>query len=244
MDFEGYYRRNAAAHGGAITTSSVAATGRLPRRPSGTDWAVLWALEGHARRAPDAAVLDVGCAQLTVLKSLAGLFGRRVGVDVAVFEEWASHPDIETHRFNLDEGALPFPNGSFAFVTMLMVLEHVFDPFHAVREVRRVARPDGDVVLHVPNIAGIRHRIALARGRLPVTSSRAAFEEGAWDGQHIHQFTRASLAWLLAREGLEPQRWVVSGRFAQVRSRWPSLLGSDLIVHCRPSTPRSAPRTF
>jgi len=179
-----------------------------------------------------------------VLKSLEGQFARRVGVDVAAYEEWRSYPTIETSVFNLDQGELPFAPDTFDFVTMLMVLEHVFDPFHAVRELRRVARPDATVVLHVPNIAGLRHRVALARGQLPVTSSRAAFEEDAWDGQHIHQFTRASLTWLLVREGLEPLQWAVTGRFALARSLWPSLLGSDLVVRCRPAPPRALAGRF
>ena len=239
MDFETYYRENAIQHGTGAIVSDVTRTGHLPERPSGPDWAVLWALRGLPSRPPNAAMLDVGCAQLTLLRSAESLFTRRVGVDIAPYEQvWSEHPEIETHLHNLDTGPLPFADETFDFVTMLMVLEHVFNPFHAVRELRRVARENADIVLHVPNIAGVRHRFTLLMGRLPITSSNAAFDEESWDGQHIHQFTRDSLTWLLLREGLEPLEWAVTGRFAHFRSRWPSALGSDLVVRCRRTTPR------
>lgn len=50
----------------------------------------------------------------------------------------------------LDVTNLPFGDGSFDFVYCSHVLEHVFDDKAAMREFRRVLRPDGWALLAVP----------------------------------------------------------------------------------------------
>jgi SAM-dependent methyltransferase len=42
---------------------------------------------------------------------------------------------------------LPFDDGAFALVAMLGVLEHIADDVNALREARRVCRPDGLILL-------------------------------------------------------------------------------------------------
>ena len=46
---------------------------------------------------------------------------------------------------------LPFADSSFDMVTCVGSLEHVADPAQAVREMRRVARPDAQMLIIVPN---------------------------------------------------------------------------------------------
>jgi ubiquinone/menaquinone biosynthesis C-methylase UbiE len=99
--------------------------------------------------------LDCGCAD--------------GGYTVAMLERGASHVigiDIEADRLAQaqrrpargDAGyagavaeALPFPNASFDGVLMNEVLEHVADEEQALREVLRVLRPGGHLVLMSPN---------------------------------------------------------------------------------------------
>ena len=57
-----------------------------------------------------------------------------------------------------------------------------------------------------------------------------SFSENAWDGYHLHNFTQASLDWLLRKEGLLPLRWAAQGRCRWLKSKWPSLFGNDLVV--------------
>ncbi|MBV9866495.1 MAG: class I SAM-dependent methyltransferase [Abitibacteriaceae bacterium] len=233
MDQEAYYFKNAELHNQEGPISPVLTTKQLPVSPGEIDWAVFWLLHAYKR----GACLDVGCAQLSFLRSVADMFDRRCGVDIAACANWPDHPEIETQICNLDKEPLNFPDQSFDAVTMLMVLEHVFNPFHAVRELRRVCKPDGLIVIAVPNIASLRHRITLLMGRLPITSARFSFLEEAWDGYHLHNFTRSSLTWLLRREGLKPLRWASAGSLQTLKRRRPQLFGGDLIVLCRPTEP-------
>jgi SAM-dependent methyltransferase len=208
---------------------------RLSPQPSEAEYALYW-LVGEGKQG---AILDAGCGPLTLLKGAREMFARREGVDIARSANWDTQSEIHTQLCNLDRGALPFADESFDAVTCLMVIEHVFDPFHAVRELRRVCKLDGCVVIGVPNLAGLKRRLELLFGNLPVTSTQASFSNGAWDGYHLHNFTRASFDWLLRKEGLEPVRWAAQGRFKWLKQRWPSLFGNDLIVMARVSRPRT-----
>jgi SAM-dependent methyltransferase len=96
------------------------------RRPL-VDW-----LRAHAT--PDAGVLDVGCGD----RPYAALFPGAVGFDVP------GNPHADLHG-SLE--AIPVVDGSFDLVLCLQVLEHVPDPAAAVRELHRVVRPGGRVLL-------------------------------------------------------------------------------------------------
>jgi len=52
---------------------------------------------------------------------------------------------------------IPFPDSTFDVVTCLEMLEHDPDPFSSVREMKRVLKPDGKLVLTVPGIGFPRH---------------------------------------------------------------------------------------
>jgi len=55
--------------------------------------------------------------------------------------------------------ALPFDDASFDCVTCIEGLEHLENPFQAVRELARVLRPGGALVLSMPNYLTIERRL-------------------------------------------------------------------------------------
>lgn len=231
-----YYEKEAQRNLTRPPLSERIRLGTLPVAPSEVDWAVHWLLQ----RPPEnrRRCLDVGAGRLQLLLSLDGYFEERCGFDIASRPIWDDVPDIDLRVLNIDDGPLPYDDQFFDAVTMLMVLEHVFNPYHSIRELRRICKQDGVVIIAVPNLASIRNRIAIMRGRMPVTSAVFTFEQESWDGYHLHNFTQDSLSWLLRREGLEPEEWQGQGRFQAVRRLRPALFSGDLIVRCRISEPQ------
>lgn len=97
-----------------------------------------------------ARVLDIGCGVGQVVARLREAGCDAYGVDV-------SEPNIERARRHgdrcqwYDGTALPFPDGHFDAAGALNVLEHVDDPEAFVRELARVVKPGGRIVLSSPN---------------------------------------------------------------------------------------------
>ena len=87
-------------------------------------------------------------------------------------------------------------------------------------------KPGGTFIVHVPNIAWIRHRIELLFGKLPKTGGVYL---GA-DWEHLHNFTKSTLCRLLTEKEFEIKAMSYSGIFAKYRKWWLSALGADLVV--------------
>jgi GT2 family glycosyltransferase/SAM-dependent methyltransferase len=139
------------------------------------------------------ALLDVGCGGgdfLAAMQAIPGwqLAGLEPSPPAAVYAR-------EVRKLDVLRGELPQPaldDRSFDVITLWHVLEHVPDPAAALREVRRLLRPEGLLILAVP-----------------VADSWEARAFGAnWAGydvpRHMLTFTRASLERLLTQAGYEP----------------------------------------
>jgi SAM-dependent methyltransferase len=97
-----------------------------------------------ARVFPGAAVLDIG-ARDGGLRHYLPSDVRYQGIDIA--PEFA-RPDVLIQ--DISKG-IPFPDGSYDFAFIIEVLEHVPNPFGTLREIHRVLRPNGVLIVSVPN---------------------------------------------------------------------------------------------
>jgi SAM-dependent methyltransferase len=183
---------------------------------------------------PDGArVLDVGCATGYLAAELAWHGCRVTGVeaDPVVAEPARAHceavviGDVEDAACRAELAAL----GPFDVVLCGDVLEHLRDPWSALRALAALGAPGGAVVLSVPNVAHWTGRRALARGRFPYA------EHGLFDRTHLRFFTRASARHLAEGAGLR----VVEERFAPaplpMQARLPALRALEqAAVRARP----------
>ncbi|MFM7631086.1 MAG: class I SAM-dependent methyltransferase [Alphaproteobacteria bacterium] len=109
---------------------------------------------------PAATVLDVGCAEGDLLALLHKAGHHVYGIEYASFAA-----NLCVQKFGKDNihcGVLediPFSAVSFDAVFLMDVLEHVRDPLTTLREVHRRLKPDGILVLHLPNVASLSRRL-------------------------------------------------------------------------------------
>jgi len=97
--------------------------------------------------------LDFGCHDGKFLDNLKSKkSGRLVGVDVseeAVKKGLRQFPDLEL--IQISEGAgLPFDDGTFGSVTILDVIEHIYEQQQLLTELNRVLKDGGIIIVTVP----------------------------------------------------------------------------------------------
>jgi SAM-dependent methyltransferase len=123
-------------------------------------------------------ILDVGCGTGANLKMLAAC-GRAEGVDISPQAvEFCRERGLDSVKLGAAE-QLPYEDGSFDVVTALDVVEHLDDDVAGLREMRRVLRPDGRVLLFVPAFMflwGVQDDVSNHRRRYTLPSLLKAVE--------------------------------------------------------------------
>ena len=95
-------------------------------------------------------VLENGCGVGMYVEHLAPFGGCIVGLEYD-FERAAEAGSRSQRILNAAGEHIPLPSGAFDLILSHEVLEHVQDDAQAVREMVRVLRPGGRIVLFVPN---------------------------------------------------------------------------------------------
>ena len=125
-------------------------------------------------------VLEVGCGTGLILRRVEPLARRAIGVDLSegmLSQAAARGLDV----VEADARALPFADGSFDVTCSFKMLAHVPNVEKAVREMTRVTRPGGHLLLEFYNPLSIRYltkRVA-GPGRISGESPEAVFTR--WD---------------------------------------------------------------
>jgi len=127
---------------------------------------------------PSPGILDVGCGTGANLKMLATC-GRAEGVDISPQAiEFCRERGLDSVKLGAIE-QLPYESGSFDLVTALDVVEHLDDDVLGLREMRRVLRRDGRLLLFVPAFMflwGVQDDVSNHRRRYTVPSLLRAVE--------------------------------------------------------------------
>ena len=130
-----------------------------------------------ATAASAATIVDVGCGNGAYLALLArrGFAGRVLGIDLsagmlAVARERLGEAPNPPGLVNADATALPLRDRSADLVLAPHMLYHVPDPARALRELHRITRPGGQVVIVLngtDHMGQLREVVAGVRGEAP-----------------------------------------------------------------------------
>ena len=177
-------------------------------------------------------LLDIGCgsgAFLAEVKSRgwdakgveldanAALRGREAGLDI----------------FSGTIDAAHYPSSSFDYVRSRHSFEHIHNSREVLREIRRIIKPGGTLLIEVPNVAGLAARIfgrywwylcppVHTFGYSPATLSRLLAQEGFQVETVQYNSTYAGLVgslqiYLNRNNGKSPEKgWVIENRAAKV----------------------------
>jgi 2-polyprenyl-3-methyl-5-hydroxy-6-metoxy-1,4-benzoquinol methylase len=147
--------------------------------------------------------------RLLEIGSYLGIFLDRVraaGWDATGLEPFHTVAEYsrKTYGLTVIEKLLPdaqFPKEHFDAVMMLHVIEHLPNPAEYIREIRRIVRPGGTLVVETPRFDSLMFKIM---GRRERSLSNC-------DG-HIYFFTVPSLSSLLERNGFHVEKVELVGR--------------------------------
>lgn len=118
--------------------------------------------------------LDVGCG----LGDMLGFRSNTIGVDINQLNvQYCTSIGLDAHVMELDE--LPFPDGSFDSVLLDNVLEHIAKPGALLKEIRRVLKSGGNLVIGVPGILGMQsdldHKVFYSEEALQTLANKMSF---------------------------------------------------------------------
>ncbi len=97
-------------------------------------------------------LLDLGCAYSFMLNLLGQKAGRKFGLDFDFQKLKEGSLRFPKIHYTAGSGeTLPYKDNSFDVITFFEVLEHVENEGRFISEVRRVLKPQGAIMLSVPN---------------------------------------------------------------------------------------------
>lgn len=193
-------------------------------------------------------VLDCGCGAGDNARILQARGCAVVGVTISADERRMALPYCEeVFIANLERGLPPEVGRGYDLVLMSHVLEHLRSPERLLRDAAQALAPGGLLAVALPNIANLRSRLDLLRGRFEYTSV------GVMDATHLRFYTFASGRRLLADSGYRVERSWAQGYFPLWRlrallpgplaervnrwacARWPELFGVQCLYLARPA---------
>ena len=145
---------------------------------------------------PPSKVLDLGCSAGLLAQQIRVAGHTVVGVDAIELPQVRDRTD-EFYVADLDE-PLPGQIGvGFDVVIAGDIVEHLARPGNALREMRRVLRPGGQLILSVPNFGHWYPRIRVTFGVFGYD------RRGVLDQTHLRFFTRSTLRRTVRRAGFD-----------------------------------------
>jgi len=143
--------------------------------------------------------LDVGCADGSFSKKLKDDFDFDAhGIDISGGAiKLALKKGIKATVHNL-EHKLHFEDNFFDLIFCLEVIEHIYDTDFLIRELKRVLKNKGILIISTPNLASLLNRVKIILGKYPSFVPEFNIQAG-----HIRAYTVPILSKQLEKHSLE-----------------------------------------
>jgi 2-polyprenyl-3-methyl-5-hydroxy-6-metoxy-1,4-benzoquinol methylase len=173
-----------------------------------------------ARHSGGGTLVDVGCGSGQLWPHVRSHFARYVGVDVVRYDGFPA--DGEFIALDLDRGAAPLPDGIADVAAGVETIEHLENPRAFVRELTRLAKPGGWLIITTPN----QHSL-LSKTRFVLRGEHAAFTDTSYPA-HLTALLAVDLRRMAAECGLVDVaiEYSGSGRVPSTGTHWPSAVSA------------------
>lgn len=136
-----------------------------------------------------------------------------------------------TYLCDLNIEKIPVEDKTFDCVIAGEVLEHLINPYNAVREFHRVLKKEGVLIISVPNICSLVNRINMLRGKLPLNCAEAVDE--ITPERHLVDFNLDKIKEVLEDSDFKIEKVTSNGLITHsklITKYIPSSLGETLII--------------
>lgn len=189
------------------------------------DWYTAWGTADHQvvrflqqELAPffrGTSALELGCSDGVWTRLLVERFSRVVVVDAA--EKYVNLLRAQLQGKNIDFHLSFFEefdtDEKFDSIFMLNILEHVLDPVEVMSRARRWLKPNGIILINVPNAESVHRKVGVALGMLDNIDTLNPLDQRLG---HRRVYTWDSLRRDIHASGLEVEH--ISGAFLKVIS--------------------------
>ena len=149
----------------------------------------------------DKKILDIGCYDGTFLSLIKNRNNNFFGIEASDFGfKKSSEREINVKQFFFnDKDHIPFQDNSFNIVVAGEIIEHIYDTDFFLKEIYRILKSNGLLLISTPNIASLGRRIFLLLGKNPIIEISPNDKDSSG---HIRYFTFKTISDLLEKNNL------------------------------------------
>jgi SAM-dependent methyltransferase len=176
------------------------------------------------RRSSYDVLVDLGCGHGDCARHLRGMYEAYIGCDAVRYEGFPREDSIRFRQVDLNRTPYPQEDASASAVVSVETIEHLENPRALVREMVRIVRPGGWVVVTTPNQLSLMSRLYLV-----VRGQFHAFQEGpGLYPAHITALLEEDLRRIASECGLTDVeiRYTDWGRIPLTARHWPRAMGA------------------
>jgi 2-polyprenyl-3-methyl-5-hydroxy-6-metoxy-1,4-benzoquinol methylase len=138
-------------------------------------------------------ILDIGCYDGTIGRALTSMGHQVFGVD---FSTAVRQAGFKVFIGDISKG-IPLTAGIFDLVFAGEIIEHLYYTEKFLKEIYRVLKKDGQLVMTTPNVTSLGRRVMLLFGKNPYLETTSDETTAG----HVRYFTKDSLKTLLSHCG-------------------------------------------